>query len=68
MDDDELDWGGPGAEEKGTEMTVVVVRRRGLGIYRVGSRMTPVKVSYMEVPTRVDVRKYHCHLDLYTLP
>lgn len=47
LDDDELDWGGPGTEEKGTEMTVVVVRRRGLGIYRVGSRMTPVKVSEM---------------------
>jgi hypothetical protein len=45
LDDMELDWGGPGSEDKSTDMTVVVVRRKGLGIYRVGARMVPVKVS-----------------------
>jgi hypothetical protein len=45
LDDMELDWAGPGNEERATDMTVVVIRRKGLGIYRVGSRMIPVKVS-----------------------
>ena len=45
LDDDELEWHGEGAEQNRTEMTMVIVRRRGLGIYRVGGRMTPQKVS-----------------------
>ncbi|ORY34108.1 hypothetical protein BCR39DRAFT_518520 [Naematelia encephala] len=43
LDDDELDWAGPGTEEKNAEMTFVVVRRKGLGIYRLGNRMNAVK-------------------------
>jgi hypothetical protein len=43
LDDEELGW--DGGEEKGGEMTVVVVRRKGLGIYKLGSRMVPFKVS-----------------------
>jgi hypothetical protein len=46
LNDDELDWGGPGSEAKATDMTVIVVRRKGLGVYRVGARMLPVKVSF----------------------
>lgn len=48
LNDDELDWGGPGSEAKATDMTVIVVRRKGLGVYRVGARMLPVKVSHVE--------------------
>lgn len=44
LDDDELEWGGVGAEEKGAEMTVVVVRRKGLGIYRLGQRLVTQNV------------------------
>ena len=48
LNDDELDWGGPGSEAKATDMTVIVVRRKGLGVYRVGARMLPVKVSLID--------------------
>jgi hypothetical protein len=44
LDDDELDWGGPGSEEKNAEMLVVVVRRKGLGVYRLGTRFVAQKV------------------------
>ena len=43
LDDDQLEWNGPASEEAATEMTMVVVRRRGLGIYRVGQRMVSTK-------------------------
>lgn len=43
LDDEELGW--DGGEDRGGEMTVVVVRRKGLGIYKLGSRMVPFKVS-----------------------
>ena len=39
LNDEELEWGGEG------EMTMVVVRRSGLGIYRVGQRLVPIKVG-----------------------
>lgn len=47
LDDEELDWGGPGSEERerGAEMTVVVVRRKGMAVYKLGARMQLVKVS-----------------------
>jgi hypothetical protein len=45
LDDEEMEWGGPGTEAKGAEMTMVVVRRTGLGIYRVGQRLIAQKVS-----------------------
>ncbi|RSH83741.1 hypothetical protein EHS25_005356 [Saitozyma podzolica] len=41
LDDEELGW--DGGEDRGGEMTVVVVRRKGLGIYKLGSRMVPFK-------------------------
>lgn len=44
LNDDELEWAGPSHEDKTTDMTVVVIRRKGLGIYKVGSRMVLVKV------------------------
>jgi hypothetical protein len=44
LDDNEMEWAGPGGEERNAEVIVVVVRRRGLGIYRLGERMQPVKV------------------------
>jgi hypothetical protein len=44
LDDEELEWGGPGSEDKNAEMTMVVVRRKGLGIYRLGQRLTAQKV------------------------
>lgn len=47
LDDNELDWGGPGSEDKSTDMTVVVVRRKGLGIYRLGTRLTAIKVHLL---------------------
>ncbi|KAK8864291.1 hypothetical protein IAR55_001537 [Kwoniella newhampshirensis] len=43
LDDDELEWSGPGTEDKTAEMTVVIVRRKGLGVYRLGNRMNSVK-------------------------
>lgn len=49
--DEELEWGGPGAETKATDMTAVIVRRKGLGIYKVGSRMTLVKVCPVPLST-----------------
>lgn len=45
LNDDELEWAGPSHENKTTDMTMVVVRRKGLGIYKVGSRLVLVKVS-----------------------
>lgn len=45
LDDEEMEWAGPGSEDRTAEVTVVLVRRRGLGIYKVGSRMQAVKVS-----------------------
>lgn len=47
LDDDEMDWGGPGTEDRNVEVTIVLVRRRGLGIYKLGTRMQSVKVSYI---------------------
>ena len=44
LDDEELEWGGPGSEDKTAEMTLVVVRRKGLGIYRLGTRLVAQKV------------------------
>jgi hypothetical protein len=44
LDDEQLEWGGPGTEDKTAEMTVVVVRRKGLGVYRLGTRLVAVKV------------------------
>lgn len=44
LDDEELEWGGPGSEDKNAEMTMVVVRRKGLGIYRLGQRLIAQKV------------------------
>jgi len=44
LDDEELEWGGPGSEDKNAEMTMVVVRRKGLGIYRLGQRLVAQKV------------------------
>jgi len=44
LNDDELDWNRPGSEDKSGEMTIVVVRRKGMGIYRLGSRLTATKV------------------------
>lgn len=41
LNDDELDYG-QGSEEK-TDMTVVIVRRRVLGIYRLGNRLQSIK-------------------------
>lgn len=67
LNDDELDWGGPGTEGKATDMTVIVVRRKGLGVYRVGARMLPVKVSFL-VPAGTDKRNYLCHPALPLLP
>lgn len=45
LNDDELDYG-QGSEEK-TDMTVVIVRRRVLGIYRLGSRLQSIKVCIL---------------------
>lgn len=47
-----MEWAGPGVEERNAEVIVVVVRRRGLGIYRLGDRMQPVKV-YLSQPDGV---------------
>lgn len=46
LDDDEMDWAGPGTEDRNVEVTVVLVRRRGLAMYRLGTRMQAVKVSF----------------------
>ncbi|WVW83780.1 hypothetical protein I302_105801 [Kwoniella bestiolae CBS 10118] len=43
LDDEELEWGGPGSEDPNAQMTVVVVRRKGLGVYKLGNRMNSVK-------------------------
>lgn len=45
LNDDELDYG-QGSEEK-TDMTVVIVRRRVLGIYRLGNRLQSIKVCIL---------------------
>lgn len=44
LNDEELEWAGPSHEDKTSDMTAVVVRRKGLGIYKVGARMTLIKV------------------------
>lgn len=51
LDDEELEWNGPGSEDKGAEMTLVVVRRKGLGIYRLGQRLVPQKVREVKQRT-----------------
>ncbi|WWC89446.1 uncharacterized protein L201_004370 [Kwoniella dendrophila CBS 6074] len=43
LDDQELEWGGPGSEDLNAQMTVVVVRRKGLGVYKLGNRLNSVK-------------------------
>nr|XP_018263192.1 uncharacterized protein I303_04685 [Kwoniella dejecticola CBS 10117]OBR85350.1 hypothetical protein I303_04685 [Kwoniella dejecticola CBS 10117] len=43
LDDEELEWGGPGSEDPNAQMTIVVVRRKGLGVYKLGNRMNNVK-------------------------
>ena len=62
LDDEELEWGGPGSEDKTAEMTVVVVRRKGLGIYRLGQRLVAQKVGQLRPDHRTvtDSRKYRC--------
>jgi hypothetical protein len=45
LDDNEMEWAGPGGDERNAEVIVVVVRRRGLAVYRLGERMQLVKVS-----------------------
>jgi hypothetical protein len=60
LDDEEMEWGGPGTEDRNAEVTVVLVRRRGLGIYKLGSRMQAVKVSHyiLQTQRRLRSRKY----------
>ncbi|EIW70778.1 hypothetical protein TREMEDRAFT_68217 [Tremella mesenterica DSM 1558] len=54
LDDDELDWTGPESEDKSSEMTMVVVRRKGLAIYKVGQRMTLAKeIPLPSAPTQI---------------
>lgn len=53
LDDDELDWEGPGSEDRGAELTVIVVRRKGLGIYRLGTRLVPIKEIPLPSPPTV---------------
>lgn len=48
LNDEELEWAGPSHADKTTDMTAVVIRRKGLGIYKVGSRMVLIKVSRLE--------------------
>ncbi|OCF40481.1 hypothetical protein I317_05719 [Kwoniella heveanensis CBS 569] len=50
LDDEELDWGGPGSEDPNAQMTVVVVRRKGLGVYKLGNRMSAVKELPLPAP------------------
>ncbi|WVQ99304.1 hypothetical protein IAU59_006436 [Kwoniella sp. CBS 9459] len=50
LDDEELDWGGPGSEDLNAQMTVVVVRRKGLGVYKLGNRMSAVKEIPLPAP------------------
>ena len=45
LDDNELDWNGSGTEEKSVELSVILVRRKGLTIYRFGTRFAAVKVG-----------------------
>jgi hypothetical protein len=71
LDDEEMEWGGPGSEGKGADMTVVVVRRKGLGIYRLGNRMVPIKVRTMYPsvnPSSLATRKYHYLPRRHTTP
>lgn len=42
LNDDDLDYE-PGPEEK-ADMTIVIARRRVLGIYRLGNRLQSIKV------------------------
>ncbi|WVR07166.1 hypothetical protein IAU60_004207 [Kwoniella sp. DSM 27419] len=50
LDDEELEWGGPGAEDPTAQMTVVVVRRKGMGVYKLGHRMNSVKEIPLPAP------------------
>ncbi|WVF71576.1 hypothetical protein IAT40_006384 [Kwoniella sp. CBS 6097] len=50
LDDEELEWGGPGSEDLNAQMTVVVVRRKGLGVYKLGNRMSAVKEIPLPAP------------------
>ncbi|KLT38373.1 hypothetical protein CC85DRAFT_289576 [Cutaneotrichosporon oleaginosum] len=57
LNDDELDL----ADKDGvTDMTVVLVKRKGLGIYRLGQRMTMVKEIPLPAPP-----KYHALFSTY---
>ncbi|BEJ17778.1 hypothetical protein CspHIS471_0700460 [Cutaneotrichosporon sp. HIS471] len=57
LNDDELDL----ADNDGTaDMTVVLVKRKGLGIYRLGQRMTMVKEMPLPAPPR-----YHALFNTY---
>lgn len=71
LNDDELEWAGPSHEDKTTDMTMVVVRRKGLGIYKVGSRMVLMKVrpgTASEHALELTVsRKYRYHQVLLLL-
>ncbi|WVQ72620.1 hypothetical protein IAR50_002178 [Cryptococcus sp. DSM 104548] len=50
LNDDELDWQ-PGSEER-TDMTVVTVRRHGLGIYKLGHKFQAIKeIPLPSIPT-----------------
>ncbi|TYJ57008.1 hypothetical protein B9479_002287 [Cryptococcus floricola] len=50
LNDDELDWR-PGSEER-TDMTVVTVRRHGLGIYKLGHKFQAIKeIPLPSIPT-----------------
>ncbi|WVQ83199.1 hypothetical protein IAT38_005338 [Cryptococcus sp. DSM 104549] len=43
LDDDELEWDGEGSDDKNAEMKIVLVRRKVLGVYRLGNRLSSVK-------------------------
>jgi hypothetical protein len=64
LDDNELDWN-PDSDDKSAEMTVIVVRRKGLGIYKLATRLIPQKVCHLMGFT--DARKYPYPLLLPTL-
>lgn len=51
LNDDELDLAGKDGESV-TDMTVVIVRRKGIALYRLGSRMTMVKEIPLPAPPR----------------
>lgn len=61
LNDDELDLAGKEGEGV-TDMTVVLVKRKGLGIYRLGQRMTMVKVGFVAHCGKLTGRKSPCQL------